>query len=74
MGLRKFIVRIEIEHEVAAALGKLCNQRGSLISRAVKWLGRQDAEIQTDHADGAVASTMLKKLVDSADGRLKKKG
>jgi hypothetical protein len=83
MAHRKTIVRIDVEYDVAAALGKLCEHRGmtqlSMVSRTVKWLGRQDAEIQTEILNEsapsrAAASKLLKKWAAGADGKTKKRG
>jgi hypothetical protein len=80
--MRKFIVRIEVDKDVADAIPKAADRLGmtqlSMISRMVKWLGRQDVEIQTEilneSAPSAVASKLLKRWAAGADGRPKKKG
>jgi hypothetical protein len=49
---RKMIIRIELDHSDADALKDVCDRRGmtqiSLVSRMVKWLARQDSEVQVD--------------------------
>jgi hypothetical protein len=49
---RKMIIRIEIDHHDADALKDVCDKRGmtqiSLVSRMVKWLARQESEVQVD--------------------------
>lgn len=49
---RKMIIRIEIAHSDAKALQDVCEKRGmtqiSLVSRMVKWLARQESEVQVD--------------------------
>jgi hypothetical protein len=80
MAFRKFIVRIEVEHEVAESLDKICGERGmtqlSLISRAVKWLGHQDAQTQieifgisAETSDQAIAKKLLKRMASLPDGK-----
>jgi hypothetical protein len=49
---RKTIIRIEIDPADADSLKEVCSKRGmtqiSLVSRMVKWLARQDSEVQSD--------------------------
>ncbi len=62
--MRKVIVRVELDQDVADAVEKLTDRRGmtqiSMISRLVKWVGRQSADIQTEilnerrHRNGVV--------------------
>ena len=80
--MRKVIVRVEVDQSVADAIEKATDRRGmtqiSMISRLVKWVGRQDADIQAEilnesASPRAVASKLLKKLAAGTDGRPKKK-
>jgi hypothetical protein len=78
----KSIIRIIVNSADESRLKALCEKRGmtqiSLVSRIVKWLGRQDAEVQggilNDQPGGALESKVLKRLAARADGRPKKKG
>jgi hypothetical protein len=72
-----------VDQTIADALEKATDKRGmtqiSMMSRMVKWLASQDAEIQIKILNEsaptrAVTSAILKKLADGADGRPKKKG
>jgi hypothetical protein len=67
---RKAVIRIELDKDVATAILKAADRLGmtqlSMTSRLVKWLGRQDAEIQTEILNEsapsrAVASKLLKR-------------
>jgi hypothetical protein len=49
---RKTIIRIAIDPADETSLKEICDKRGmtqiSLVSRMVKWLARQDSEVQSD--------------------------
>jgi hypothetical protein len=79
--MTKVIVRIQLERDTMKALEEIIERRGmtqiSAMSRLVKWMGRQDADIQrailTDGGvNHAAASKILNQLAKR--GGPKKKG
>ena len=69
--LRKSIIRIVVEADDESLLKAICDKRGmtqiSLASRMVKWLARQDAQIQSDvlnseSGDSSKSLNLVRKL------------